>query len=45
MVGVLAVSVTAHDAGTLDRVLVATLALLALASFDAVVPLPLRRES
>ena len=39
-VGVLAVSVTAHDAGTLDRVLVATLALLALASFDAVLPLP-----
>ena len=40
VVGVLAVSVTAHDAGTLDRVLVATLALLALASFDAVLPLP-----
>jgi ATP-binding cassette, subfamily C, bacterial CydC len=38
--GVLAVAVTAHDAGTVDRVLVATLALLALASFDAVVPLP-----
>ncbi len=38
--GVLAVAVTAHDAGTLDRVLVATLALLALSSFDAVAPLP-----
>ena len=38
--GVLAVAVDAHAAGTLDRVLVATLALLALASFDAVVPLP-----
>jgi ATP-binding cassette, subfamily C, bacterial CydC len=37
--GVLAVSVAAHDAGTLDPVLVATLALLALASFDAVAPL------
>ena len=40
VVGVLAVSVTAHDTGTLDRVLVATLALLALASFDAILPLP-----
>jgi ATP-binding cassette, subfamily C, bacterial CydC len=40
VVGVLAASVTAHDAGTLDQVLVATLALLALASFDAVLPLP-----
>lgn len=38
--GVLAVAVSAHDAGALDRVLVATLALLALASFDAVIPLP-----
>jgi ATP-binding cassette, subfamily C, bacterial CydC len=38
--GVLAVSVDAHAAGSLDRVLVATLALLALASFDAVLPLP-----
>ena len=38
--GVLAVAVTAHDSGTLDRVLVATLALLALASFEAVTPLP-----
>jgi thiol reductant ABC exporter CydC subunit len=40
VVGVLAFSVAAHDAGTLDRVLVATLALLALSSFDAVSPLP-----
>jgi ATP-binding cassette, subfamily C, bacterial CydC len=40
VVGVLAVAVAAHDTGTLDRVLVATLALLALASFDAVAPLP-----
>ena len=39
-VAVLAVAVAAHDAGTLDRVLVATLALLALSSFDAVLPLP-----
>jgi ATP-binding cassette, subfamily C, bacterial CydC len=38
--GVLAVAVDAHAAGALDRVLVATVALLALASFDAVVPLP-----
>jgi ATP-binding cassette, subfamily C, bacterial CydC len=38
--GVLAVSVAATDAGTLDRVLVATLALLAFSSFDAVAPLP-----
>ncbi len=40
LVGVLTVAVAAHDAGTLDRVLVATLALLALSSFDAVAPLP-----
>jgi ATP-binding cassette, subfamily C, bacterial CydC len=40
VVGVLAVAVAAHDANTLDRVLVATLALLTLASFDAVSPLP-----
>ena len=40
--GVLAVA-SAHDAGGLDRVLVATLALLALASFEAVAPLPARR--
>jgi thiol reductant ABC exporter CydC subunit len=39
-VGVLAVAVAAHDVGTLDRVLVAALALLALSSFDAVAPLP-----
>ena len=38
--GVLAVAVTAHDADTLDRVFVATLALLAISSFDAVAPLP-----
>jgi thiol reductant ABC exporter CydC subunit len=38
--GVLAVAVSAHDAGTLDRVLVATFALLALASFEAVASLP-----
>jgi thiol reductant ABC exporter CydC subunit len=39
-VGVLAVAVAAHDAGSLDRVLVAALALLALSSFDSVSPLP-----
>lgn len=39
-VGVLVVAVAAHDAGTLDRILVAALALLALSSFDAVSPLP-----
>ena len=38
--GVLAVAVEAHATGTLNRVLVGTLALLALASFDAVAPLP-----
>jgi thiol reductant ABC exporter CydC subunit len=38
--GVLAAAVSAHAAGSLDRVLVATLALLALAAFDAVLPLP-----
>jgi len=38
--GVLAVAVAAHDAGSLDRVLVAALALLAISSFDAVAPLP-----
>jgi len=37
---VLALAVAAHDAGTLDRVLVATLALLALASFETSAPLP-----
>jgi thiol reductant ABC exporter CydC subunit len=37
---VLAVAVAAHDVGRLDRVLVATLALLALSSFEAVSPLP-----
>jgi ATP-binding cassette, subfamily C, bacterial CydC len=40
LVGVLGVAVAAHDGGTLDRVLVATLALLAVSSFDAVAPLP-----
>ena len=35
-IGVLATAVAAHDAGNLDRVFVATLALLALASFEAV---------
>jgi ATP-binding cassette, subfamily C, bacterial CydC len=40
VVGVLAVAVSAHDAGSLDRVLVATLALLALSSFEAVAALP-----
>jgi thiol reductant ABC exporter CydC subunit len=40
LVGVLAVSVQAHEAGLLDRVLVAMLALLALASFEAVAGLP-----
>ncbi|HJR94514.1 MAG TPA: thiol reductant ABC exporter subunit CydC, partial [Gaiellaceae bacterium] len=39
-VAVLVVAVAAHDAGTLDRVLVVALALLALSSFDAVSPLP-----
>jgi thiol reductant ABC exporter CydC subunit len=38
--GVLAVAVAAHESAALDRVLVATLAFLALASFDAVAPLP-----
>jgi thiol reductant ABC exporter CydC subunit len=37
---VLATAVSGHDTGALDRVLVATLALLALSSFDAIVPLP-----
>ena len=39
-VGVLAVAVAAHEAGGLDRVLIAALALLALSSFEAVAPLP-----
>jgi ATP-binding cassette, subfamily C, bacterial CydC len=39
-VGVLAAAVAAHDAGRLDRVLVAALALLALAAFEGVAPLP-----
>ena len=40
VVGVLAVAVRAHQVGSLDRVLVAMLALLALASFEAVGALP-----
>ena len=40
VVGVLAVSVSAHAGGTLARVQIAMLALLALASFEAVKPLP-----
>jgi thiol reductant ABC exporter CydC subunit len=40
LVGVLAVSVQAHAAGTLDRVFVAMLALLVVASFEAVSGLP-----
>ena len=39
-IGVLALAVTASDEATLDRILIAALALLALASFDAVAPLP-----
>jgi thiol reductant ABC exporter CydC subunit len=39
-VGVLAAGVAAHDAGKLDRVLVAALTLLALASFECIAPLP-----
>jgi ATP-binding cassette subfamily C protein CydC len=39
-VGVLAAAVAGHAAGSLDRVLVATVALLALASFEAVAALP-----
>src|SRR5262249_48601010 len=40
LVGVLAVAVHAHEAGSLDRVLVAMLALLAAASFESVAGLP-----
>jgi thiol reductant ABC exporter CydC subunit len=40
LVGVLAVCVSAHADGTLDRVLVAMLALLAVASFESVAGLP-----
>ena len=39
MAGVLALAVSAHAAGNLDRVLIAMLALLALAAFEAVQPL------
>jgi thiol reductant ABC exporter CydC subunit len=38
--GVLAVAISAHASGGLDRVLIALLALLALASFEAIQPLP-----
>jgi thiol reductant ABC exporter CydC subunit len=38
--GVLAIAVSAHAAGNLDRVLIALLALAALAAFEAVQPLP-----
>ena len=37
--GVLAVAIAAHDHGALNRVLIATLALIALAAFEAVMPL------
>ena len=37
--GVLAVAIAAHDRGALNSVLIATLALLALAAFEAVTPL------
>jgi thiol reductant ABC exporter CydC subunit len=40
LAAVLAVAVAAHHGDALDRVLVATLALLALASFELVAPLP-----
>ena len=40
VVGVLLVCIAATASGALDRVLVATLALLAMASFEAVAPLP-----
>jgi ATP-binding cassette, subfamily C, bacterial CydC len=40
VVAVLAVAVSAHHAGALNRVLVATLALVALAAFESVAPLP-----
>jgi ATP-binding cassette subfamily C protein CydC len=40
VVSVLAVAVSAHAAGTLDRVLIALLALASLATFEAVQPLP-----
>jgi thiol reductant ABC exporter CydC subunit len=40
VIGVLAVSVSAHASGDLNHVLIAMLALLTLASFEAVEPLP-----
>jgi ATP-binding cassette subfamily C protein CydC len=39
-VGVVALAVAVHENGTLDRVLIATLALLTLAAFEALAPLP-----
>ena len=44
-IAVLAVAVSAHASGELDRTLVAALALLSLASFEAVALLPPRRAS
>lgn len=41
---VIAVAISAHASGDLDRVLVAVLALLALSSFEAVAPLPLASQ-
>ncbi|MFN8112214.1 MAG: thiol reductant ABC exporter subunit CydC [Solirubrobacterales bacterium] len=44
--GVLAVAVASHDGGSLDRLMIATLALLAMSSFEATAPLPeVARES
>ena len=40
LAAVLAIAVASHDAGALDRVLVAALALLAVSSFESVAPLP-----
>ncbi|MBJ7331558.1 MAG: thiol reductant ABC exporter subunit CydC [Solirubrobacteraceae bacterium] len=40
LAGVTAVAIAAHDASALDRTLIAMLALLALAAFEAVQPLP-----
>jgi ATP-binding cassette, subfamily C, bacterial CydC len=40
LVGVLVVAVSAHETGALDRVLIALLALVALAAFECVQPLP-----
>ena len=44
--GTLAVAVAAQDGGSLDRLMIATLALLAMSSFEATAPLPeVARES